>query len=189
MYKHLLLLISLVASFGAKANVETKMVKVSCSSKIYKQELNHTIEVEKVIVKNVKVKTNFYNRNIGMIQFSEKIKMDAEYSVKINYDERIDLETFFRETEINGTLFRHRVGNGKIVLGESKTLHRNRNRNRNYVALSEVDVEIVNFKDLNRILAIGFSGTSKANSFEQAVNYGLLVKGVVKRALIKCKTL
>jgi hypothetical protein len=71
MYKHLLLLISLVvASFGAKANVETKMVKVSCSSKIYKQELNHTIEVEKVIVKNVKVRTNFFNSNIEMIKFS-----------------------------------------------------------------------------------------------------------------------
>ena len=186
MYKHLLLLISLVvASFGAKANVETKMVKISCSSKIYKQELNHTIEVEKVIVKNVKVRTNFFNSNIEMIKFSEKIQMDAEYSVRINYDERIDLETLFRETEINGTLFRHRVGNGKIVLGESKTLQ----ENRNYVALSEVDVEIVNFKDLNRILALGFRGTSKANSFEQAVNYGLLVKGVVKSALIKCKTL
>ena len=183
MFKHLLLLTVLVAaSFGAKANEVSRIVNVSCSTKIFKQEINHTVEVEKKIIKNVKAKTKLFKSKIEKIKFSETIKMDNEYSIKIDYDEETNLETLLSETEVDGTLFRHRVGNGKIVLGESKTIK----EDRHYFA-SAVEVEIINSRDLGQIL--GFVGDSKVNSFEQAVNYGLLVKGVVKSAFVKCKTL
>ena len=188
MYKSFLLLLALtVASFSAKAKVnnDSKSANISCTTKIFKQELNHVIEIEKTFVRNIKIKRNFFNSDIETIKFSEKIQMDNEYSILIDYNEKFDLDRLYRETEVNGTLFRHRVGNGKIVLGESKTLQ----EDRNYVALSSVVVEVTNAKDLDRILRMGFIGRSKVNSFEQAVNYGLLVKGVVKSALIKCKTL
>jgi hypothetical protein len=166
MYKHLLLLTALVvASLGARANEASRVVNISCSTKIFKQELNHTVEVEKTFIKTLKAK-----------------RMSDEYSIRIDYDEETNLETLLSETKVDGTLFRDRVGNGKIVLGESKTIK----EDMHYFA-SAVEVEIMNSRDLGQIL--GFVGYSKVNSFEQAVNYGLLVKGVVKSAFVKCKTL
>jgi hypothetical protein len=183
MYKHLLLLTALVvASLGARANEASRVVNISCSTKIFKQELNHTVEVEKTFIKTLKAKTKLFNNKIEKIKFSETIRMSDEYSIRIDYDEETNLETLLSETKVDGTLFRDRVGNGKIVLGESKTIK----EDMHYFA-SAVEVEIMNSRDLGQIL--GFVGYSKVNSFEQAVNYGLLVKGVVKSAFVKCKTL
>jgi hypothetical protein len=175
----------MIFSFAAKANHEIKNIKISCTSTFFKQGLNQINIIEKNFSKTVEVQQKFFNKNIEIVKFDKKIKMDEEYSVRIRYNSKNDLSTSASEVEINGTLFRHRVGNGKIILGENSS----KLDNRYYAAVSGVDVEIFNNRDLSKIQKIGFTGRSFVASYEQAVNYGLLAKGVVKSALIKCKTL
>lgn len=185
MFKSLLLIFALVvASVGAKSD-DSVVVDVKCTVKLNKQDYGFVTSEQKTIYKSLKVKKSIFNNDIETIKFEQDIFFGQDHIVNLSYRVRSDLEQLTTEVDIEATLLRDRVGNGKVVLGEYEL----KTEDSGHLNNSVIDLEVLNSKDFLRVRNIGFIGRTKINSFEQAVYYGYLDKGVVKNALIKCETL
>lgn len=80
------------------------------------------------ISKTVQVTSLAGTREIDSINMIETIEFDGDYSLELKLNEIIDVYTGEVTLRIDGKLFRHRVGNGKIVLGantHSSSFYRN----------------------------------------------------------------
>jgi hypothetical protein len=109
---------ALILTFSLSAFASDKFAEVRCTVELQSEGLNGLTSVTKDLVKTVKIRKSLFNGNRKIVRLSETVEFSDSYFVKVELKESIDTILGDSVLEIEGTLLRHRVGNGKIVLGE-----------------------------------------------------------------------
>jgi len=109
----------LIFTFSLTAFASENFAEVHCSVELQSEGLSGLTSVTKDLVKTVKIRKALFNGNRKIVKLNEVVEFSNSYFVKVELKESIDTILGDSVLEIEGTLLRHRVGNGKIVLGES----------------------------------------------------------------------
>ncbi len=104
-------------SFAAFAKAD--LAEVRCSVELQSEGILGPMIQRKELVKTVKIRKALFNENKQSVKIAEIVEFDRSYSVKVELKETLNVELGSSLLEVQGTLLRHRVGNGKIVLGEN----------------------------------------------------------------------
>ena len=149
-----------------------EVVNVHCSAELVKVRDGETIIIREKLAKSVKMASPFFaNKSTKVLKFNETINFGEEYSLKITLKERFEDIAGKVKSIIKATLFRHRVGNGKIVLGETtRTIEASE--------LGSIPMELLSLEVSNDL---EYRNLSK--------KIYRVDKGVVKKAFLECSTL
>ena len=159
--KILLFLIILSAS---SAFASSESATVDCTARISKVGYFGVDYFSRDLTKSLEVKKSYINTLTKSVQMSEVVNFSMDYSVSIELKETMNLLTGKVEATLNGKIFRHRVGNGKILLGENS--------------------RVLNF---DRRSFGGYINVRIENKFNSLISFQN--QGVVKDAFIECSTL
>ncbi len=157
-------------SFTTFATAE--VVNVHCSAELIKVRDGEIIVMREKLAKKVKMSSPFLaNKTTKVLKLNETINFGHEYSLRITLKERFEDLAGKVKSIIKATLYRHRVGNGKIVLGETtRTIEASE--------LGSIPMELLSLEVRNDL---EYRNLSK--------EVYRVDKGVVKKAFLECSTL
>lgn len=184
--KILVIFIFVMAAFSINAKATSETISVDCTAVVFRQDYNSLYSVEKSITKEIKLRKKMFNRDISKVKISEDIIIDTEYSIHFNLFGELNSRNHSSIFTVEAELRRHRGGNGKIVLGETKSEFKRLNQLK---SIPNLELDLVNMKDLGYILSLENLPKSTNDNFLEAVNNGILTEGVVKNAFLKCSAL
>jgi hypothetical protein len=98
---------------------EVKSVEVVCNAELTKKENYGLSFIGSSFSKDVKVLTFGKFEQSKSLNMVESVYFDSEHSLEISLSESFSAELGRVILQIKAKLFRHRVGNGKVLIGES----------------------------------------------------------------------